>query len=358
MLTAIGLMSGTSLDGVDVALIETDGRRVQSLGPSGYRPYSEPERKLLRQALAEAIHLPQRDARPGILREAEQAVTVAHAEAVAAFVANNRIAFEDIDIVGFHGQTVLHRPERRLTVQIGDAAALAKAIHIPVMHDFRAADVAAGGQGAPFVPVYHRALAQSLDREGPIVVVNIGGVSNITYIDGNDTLIACDTGPGNALLDDFMFRTMRQAFDCEGRFAAQGIADDAWVARGLELPFFSLPPPKSLDRNDFASLKLGQVQPADGAATLTAFIVVSVGVIILRVRQPDLPRAFKVPGYPVTPVLSVLACGYILISLHWYTWIAFVGWISVALLFYFVWGRHHSALNTPAAQQDEPKERL
>ena len=169
------------------------------------------ERGLLRQALTEAVHLPQRDARPGILREAEHAVTIAHAEAVAAFTAQNRIPREDIDIVGFHGQTVLHRPAQKMTVQIGDAAALAKAIHIPVMHDFRAADVAAGGQGAPFVPVYHRALAQSLEREGPIVVVNIGGVSNITYIDGADTLIACDTGPGNALLDDFMYRTMRPA---------------------------------------------------------------------------------------------------------------------------------------------------
>src|SRR4029079_4309947 len=252
MLTAIGLMSGTSLDGVDVALIETDGRRIQALGPSGYRPYTEMERRLLRQALFEAIDLPQRDARPGVLREAEQAVTVAHAEAVAAFTAQNRITAQDIDIVGFHGQTVLHRPERRLTVQIGDGAALAKAIHIPVMHDFRAADVEAGGQGAPFVPVYHRALAQLLQREGPTVVVNIGGVSNVTYIDGNDTLIACDTGPGNALLDDFMFRVLGQPFDCEGRLAAQGIADEAWIRRALQLPFFSLPPPKSLDRNDFA----------------------------------------------------------------------------------------------------------
>ena len=130
---------------------------------------------------------------------------------------NTASSAQDIDIVGFHGQTVLHRPERGLTVQIGDAAALAKAIHIPVMHDFRAADVAAGGQGAPFVPVYHRALAQSLEREGPIVVVNIGGVSNITYIDGTDTLIACDTGPGNALLDDHMYRILNQRFDTEGQ---------------------------------------------------------------------------------------------------------------------------------------------
>src|ERR1700756_4309345 len=238
MLTTLGLMSGTSLDGVDVAMIETDGKRVKAFGPSGYRPYSHRERNLLRQALTEAVHLPQRDARPGILREAEQAVTVAHAEAVAAFVANNRIAFEDIDIVGFHGQTVLHRPEKRLTVQIGNGAALAKAIHIPVMYDFRAADVAAGGQGAPFVPVYHRALAQSLQREGPIAVVNIGGVSNITYIDGNDALIACDTGPGNALLDDFMYRIMHQRFDCEGRLAAQGQVDEAFIHRALDLPFF------------------------------------------------------------------------------------------------------------------------
>src|ERR1700750_753906 len=231
MLTTIGLMSGTSLDGVDVALIETDGKRVQGFGPSGYRPYTPHERSLLRQALTEAVHLPQRDARPGILREAERAVTIAHAEAVATFIAQNRITCEDIDIVGFHGQTVLHRPERKLTVQIGTAAALAKAIHMPVMHDFRAADVAAGGQGAPFVPVYHRALAQSLDREGPIAVVNIGGVSNITYIDGTDTLIACDLGPGNALIDDHMFRTMNQRFDKDGEFAAKGRVDQAWVSR-------------------------------------------------------------------------------------------------------------------------------
>src|ERR1700739_4155148 len=288
VLTAIGLMSGTSLDGVDVALIETDGRRVQSLGPSGYRPYSEPERRLLRQALTEAVHLPQRDARPGVLAEAERVVTQAHAEAVKAFTAQTHLSSEDIDIVGFHGQTVLHRPERRLTVQIGDAAALAKAIHIPVMHDFRAADVAAGGQGAPFVPVYHRALAQSLGREGPIVVVNIGGVSNITYIDGADTLIACDTGPGNALIDDFMFRVMSQPFDCEGRLAAQGLADQAWIARALELPFFAVPPPKSLDRNDFAALKLGAVSPPDGAATLTALTVAAIARIV-----PLLPKVPK-----------------------------------------------------------------
>jgi anhydro-N-acetylmuramic acid kinase len=294
MLTALGLMSGTSLDGVDVALIETDGKRVQSFGPSGYRPYTDRERGLLRQALTEAVHLPQRDARPGILREAEQAVTAAHAEAVATFTAQHRLTREEIDIVGFHGQTVLHRPEKRMTVQIGDASALAKAIHIPVMHDFRAADVAAGGQGAPFVPVYHRALAQSLEREGPIVVVNIGGVSNITYIDGTDTLIACDTGPGNALLDDHMYRVFNQRFDTEGRTAAQGRVDEGWIAQALTLPFFALPPPKSLDRNDFAALKVGDMAPADGAATLTAFTAAAIARIVPLLPKP--PKSWIVAG--------------------------------------------------------------
>jgi anhydro-N-acetylmuramic acid kinase len=294
MMTAIGLMSGTSLDGVDVALIETDGKRIKAFGASGYRPYTENERGLLRRALTESINLPRRDARPGILGEAERVVTIAHAEAVASFTAQNRISREDIDIVGFHGQTVLHRPERKMTVQIGDAAALARAIHIPVMHDFRAADVAAGGQGAPFVPVYHRALAQSLTREGPLAVVNIGGVSNITYIDGADILIACDTGPGNALLDDLMFRVTGQRFDCEGRMAAQGAADSAWIAAALEHPFFALPPPKSLDRNDFASLVLRQMPPADGAATLTAFTAAAIARIVPLLPKP--PRSWIVAG--------------------------------------------------------------
>src|SRR4051794_20708750 len=294
MMTAIGLMSGTSLDGVDVALIETDGKRVKAFGPSGYRPYTDRERTLLRQALNEAVNLRRRDARPGILAEAERAVTIAHAEAIAAFTSQNHIPREDVDIVGFHGQTVLHRPAEGLTVQIGDASALAKAIHIPVMHDFRAADVAAGGQGAPFVPVYHRALAQSLDREGPLVVVNIGGVANITYIDGPDTLIACDTGPGNALLDDFMFRTTGQPFDCEGRLASRGVADEAWVSRALRHPFFALPPPKSLDRNDFANLELRDVSPADGAATLTAFTAAAIASVISLL--PKMPKSWIIAG--------------------------------------------------------------
>lgn len=294
MMTAIGLMSGTSLDGVDVALIKTDGRRIAALGPSGYRPYTETERGLLRQALAEAVSLTTRDVRPGVLAEAERAVTIAHAEAVAAFVAQNRLSPESVDVVGFHGQTVLHRPADKLTVQIGDAKALAKAIRIPVVCDFRAADVAAGGQGAPLVPVYHRALAQSLGRDGPIGVINIGGVSNVTYIDGSDALIACDTGPGNALLDDFVFRTLGQPFDREGRLAAQGTIDQAWLMEALQHPFFAKPPPKSLDRNDFAGLALSDWSATDGAATLTAFTARAIAAVVPLLPKP--PASWIVTG--------------------------------------------------------------
>lgn len=294
LMTAIGLMSGTSLDGVDVALIQTDGREVNAFGPSGYRPYSPAERALLRHALSDALQLHHRDERPGVLAQAERVVTVAHAEAIAAFTAQHHIARENIDIVGFHGQTVLHRPEQGMTVQIGDAQALARAIHIPVMHDFRAADVAAGGQGAPFVPVYHRALASSLGREGPVVVVNIGGVSNITYIDGDEALIACDTGPGNALLDDYVFRATGQAFDNDGRLGSQGNPDTAWIQRSLQHPFFGAPPPKSLDRNAFASLQLPELSLADGAATLTAFTVEAIASAGRHL--PKVPQSWIVAG--------------------------------------------------------------
>jgi anhydro-N-acetylmuramic acid kinase len=294
MLTAIGLMSGTSLDGVDVALIETDGERVGAFGPSGYRPYDARERAVLRQALQEAVALSDRDARPGVLAEAERIVTAAHAEAVEAFLKTHGIARDRIDVVGFHGQTVLHRPADRLTVQIGDGAGLARAIGRPVVYDLRAADVAAGGQGAPLVPVYHRALVRALHRDGPIAVVNIGGVANITFIDGDAPLIACDTGPGNALLDDFMLRSTGLAFDADGGLAAQGNIDEAWIARHLQHPFFAAPPPKSLDRNHFAALALGDVASADGAATLTAFTAATIASVAPLLPRP--PRVWVVAG--------------------------------------------------------------
>ena len=284
MLKAIGLMSGTSLDGVDVALIETDGERIGAFGPAGYRAYSDSERGLLRQALADAVAMTTRDARPGVLADAEALVTRAHIEAVESFLTAHNLSREAIDVVGFHGQTVLHRPDQKLTVQIGDGNALAKALGVPVVFDLRAADVAAGGQGAPLVPVYHRALVWMLNRAGPTVVVNIGGVSNITYIDG-EILIACDTGPGNALLDDFMLRRTGEAVDRDGRAAAKGRANVEWIARGLSRPFFAERPPKSLDRNDFGALSVYDMMTEDGAATLTAFTAASIAMV-----APMLPR--------------------------------------------------------------------
>ncbi len=284
---AIGTMSGTSMDGVDVALIETDGERILSLGPSGYRPYSDAERATLRQALADAVQLTARDQRPGALAAAEGLVTAAHRDAVKTFLAEQKIAASDIAVVAFHGQTVLHRPADRLTVQIGDGVALARALAMPVIYDLRGADVAAGGQGAPLVPAYHRALVCALDRESPVVVVNIGGVGNISYIDG-ETLIACDTGPGNALLDDFMLRTTGSGVDRDGAMAARGKVDEAWIAGVLAQPFFAKPPPKSLDRNDFAHLKLPAMSVEDGAATLTALTAASIAhVATMLPRRPN-----------------------------------------------------------------------
>ncbi len=232
-----------------------------------------------------------RTERPGVLADAERLVTQAHAEAVEDFLKAHHIAREDVDVIGFHGQTVLHRPEQRLTVQIGDGASLAKATRIPVVYDLRAADVATGGQGAPLVPVYHSALVRSLDLDGPVCVVNIGGVSNISYVDG-DVLIACDTGPGNALLDDFMLKATGEAVDRDGALAARGRADEAWIAASLQLPFFALPPPKSLDRNAFASLTLPDLAAADGAATLTAFTAAAIADIVPQSAQgsEDLDR--------------------------------------------------------------------
>src|SRR4051795_153888 len=200
--TAIGLMSGTSYDGVDVALIETDGEEIGSLGPTGYRPYSDQERDLVRRAIAVATNLGDRAERPKILAQVEELVTDMHAEAVEAFLAANGMAPSSIGVVGFHGQTVLHRPERGLTVQIGNGPALAARLGIPVVYDFRAADMAAGGQGAPLVPVFHRARARGLDRPWPIAVLNVGGVANVTWLGETGDPVAADTGPGNALLDD------------------------------------------------------------------------------------------------------------------------------------------------------------
>jgi anhydro-N-acetylmuramic acid kinase len=268
---AIGLMSGTSLDGVDAALVETDGERVVKLGPTGYRAYSEADRELLRGALADAVPLTDRRARPGRLADAERLVTDAHAEAVEIFLRENGIAAGSVQVVGFHGQTVLHRPEMELTVQLGDGRALARRLGIPVTYDFRAADVAEGGQGAPLVPVFHRALVHATGQKPPIAILNIGGVANVTFLDGDDQLLAFDTGPGNALIDDWVQERAGKPFDEDGEIAACGKPDETLLAWLLVHPYFQKEPPKSLDRNWFSHRMVAHLSAEDGAATLAAF---------------------------------------------------------------------------------------
>jgi len=297
ILRAIGLMSGTSLDGVDVALIETDGEGISRFGPTGYRPYAEAERAILRRALVQATELTDRTERPGVLAEADDLVTRAHADTVERFLREKGVFVGDIAIIGFHGQTVLHRPQAKLTVQIGNGKMLARRIGCPVAYDFRAADVAAGGQGAPLVPVFHRALAARLDRPRPIAILNIGGVANVTFIDGGDgDPVACDTGPGNALIDDFMRARTGHPLDDGGAMAAKGKADEAFIARILGHPFFALPPPKSLDRNTFSAANIGLAgySADDGAATLSALTANAVGLVVPLLPRP--PATWIVSG--------------------------------------------------------------
>lgn len=283
---AIGLMSGTSMDGIDVALLDTDGETVPGFGPTFYRPYTEDERALLRQALKDGAQLTDRTGRTPLLARAEDLVTRAHAEAVELFLEKNSLTRADIDVVGFHGQTVLHRPELKLTVQIGDGVALRQRLGIPVVYDLRQADVAAGGQGAPLVPVFHRALAAQAALPRPLAVVNIGGVSNVTLIGRDDALLAFDTGPGNALVDDWMAERTGERMDVGGAIAARGRADEALLAWLMVHPFFAKPPPKSLDRNAFAHRIVGNVATEDGAATLTAFTARAIARAADFVREP------------------------------------------------------------------------
>ena len=293
---AIGLMSGTSQDGVDVALIDTDGEAIAQFGATACRPYTKAERTLLRRATAAAANLTERTARPDIVAKAEQLVNDAHIEAVQSFLAANDLQPANLAAVGFHGQTLLHRPERGLTLQIGDGRTLAAHLGIPIVYDFRAADVAAGGQGAPLAPIFHRALVRQLGGKPPVAVLNLGGVANVTYIDG-DELIACDTGPGNALLDDFLRLRTGRPLDTDGRKAAAGKIDEATIERLLQHPFFSLPPPKSLDRNDFRGWVgdvLDGIGIEDGAATLTALTAAAVARIVPYLPRP--PASWIVAG--------------------------------------------------------------
>ncbi|HEX7109810.1 MAG TPA: anhydro-N-acetylmuramic acid kinase [Aestuariivirga sp.] len=283
-------MSGTSLDGIDVALIRTDGENIVERGSSQTHAYSDEQRNILRAALAEAEHVTRRDERPSALANAEAALTDWHVQGVESFLKANPTT---IDIIGFHGQTVIHRPEIGLTVQLGDGKALAKSLGMPVVYDMRAADVAAGGQGAPFVPVYHRALASSVP-ERPIAFLNIGGVANITWIGAKGEMIAFDTGPGNAPIDDWAMKHTGVARDVDGKLAATGTPNESIIEKFLSQPFFGAPPPKSLDRNSFAAITMDALSPSDGAATLVEIIARSIAKATSWL--PEAPKVWIVCG--------------------------------------------------------------
>ncbi|MDK9694881.1 MAG: anhydro-N-acetylmuramic acid kinase [Siculibacillus sp.] len=294
---AIGLMSGTSMDGVDVAAIETDGRTVSQFGPTLFRPYSDAERAAIRVALDEAPAITHRADRPAELVLAERVVTEAHIDAVKTFLEANGLGAQDVAVIGFHGQTVFHAPARGLTVQLGDGLALARAIGVPVVHDFRAADVAAGGEGAPLVPIYHAGLVARSGLERPVAVLNLGGVANLTFVGrgkGEGDLLAFDCGPGNALLDDWCRDRTGRPIDVDGRAAAEGRVAETVVADLLAHPFFARPAPKSLDRNAFSRDAVAGMSTADGAATLTAFTAAAVAKGLASL--PERPRTLVVAG--------------------------------------------------------------
>ncbi|WEX75879.1 anhydro-N-acetylmuramic acid kinase [Sinorhizobium numidicum] len=295
--TAIGLMSGTSMDGIDVALLQTDGETLVLRGPSAGYAYDARFRERLKQGLDDARSIGKRDERPGTLAELERDLTERHADAVRTFLRENNLLEEKIDVIGFHGQTVLHRPDHALTVQIGDGALLTRETHIDVVYDMRANDMIHGGQGAPLIPAYHAALARGLSERGeidaPVVFVNIGGISNLTFI-GGDGVIAYDSGPGNTLIDQWVEAHAGIPYDQGGMIASEGAVLPELAKRYLSHPFFTAEKRRSLDRNDFAPPSGSEASLEDGARTLAH---VTAAAIIQSARH--------LPAAPATYV----ACG-------------------------------------------------
>jgi anhydro-N-acetylmuramic acid kinase len=274
---AIGMMSGTSCDGVDAALIHTDGTSIDDFGPTIGLSYDVAFRARLQSCFGGK----------GPVAAVERELTERHADAVRQLLAEAGRRPSEIAVVGFHGQTIHHAPAQRQTVQIGDGALLAKLTGIDVVNDFRSADVSAGGQGAPLAPVYHLARARPLTK--PVAVLNLGGVGNVTWIGEDSTLIAFDTGPANALSDDWALRHTGKPLDVDGALAKSGRPSAAALAKLKSDPYFSLPAPKSLDRQHFKALAdaaLAGLTAADGAATLVAFTVWSAAEAVSTFPKP------------------------------------------------------------------------
>jgi len=283
---ALGMMSGTSLDGVDAALIETDGVTVAATGPWRTRPYPAALRESLRAVIAGQ----------GERAAAERALTAFHAEVAEALLAEAGMDRSAVALAGFPGHTVRHAPDAGLTDQIGDGAALAERLGIDVVSDFRSSDVRAGGQGAPLVPLFHAALARRSGLGPPLAVLNLGGVANVTWIGGarDEDLLAFDTGPGCALLDDHVRRASGAPFDRGGTLARAGRVDADALAALMAHPHFDAAPPKSLDRDAFDPAPASGLAPADGAATLTAFTAEAVRRALDHMPAP--PARWLVSG--------------------------------------------------------------
>ena len=266
---AIGLMSGTSLDGIDVALIETDGADYVAPVASYCAPYEDGLRQEIRALLGATEISPESI-------KVEEAVTRAQAHAVRDFMRIKNIAASDIDVIGFHGQTINHLPERQWTWQLGDGALMARETGIDVVNRLRHDDMEAGGQGAPLMPMYHRARMKSQGFTDPVAVFNIGGVSNVTWIGRTeDEILAFDTGPGNALIDDIVLTRTGHKYDEDGKIARRGHVDIELLERFMTNPYFDALPPKSLDRDAWDISGIDALSTEDAVATLTEFTVQS-----------------------------------------------------------------------------------
>ncbi len=266
---ALGAMSGTSLDGVDVAMLRTDGEQIYEFGDSAYQAYGEAEQAMLRAALGK---WPGED-----VSAAFDVVQCAHIDALS--------GFDGADLIGFHGQTLAHEPGGRGTYQIGDGAALAEALGMPVVWDFRSADMELGGEGAPLAPVFHFACAKWIKAEAPLGFLNLGGVGNLTWVDpraarpdDEGALLAFDTGPANAPINDLMMERRGIPYDRDGALARQGEVAQGALELFLEEPYFRRMPPKSLDRDAFKDMigLVCELGDADAAATLTGMSAAAV----------------------------------------------------------------------------------